>query len=68
MVYNQARMFVPTLYLLRFASALYNVSWYRSAAASASLVSLLAKGLRKSTLLVNNWLNSEFDTVSMFNS
>ena len=66
-VYSQALIFVPTLYLSRLAKALYKVSWYKSAAASGSRVKVIATGFKKSTLLVSSWLNSEFDTVILFN-
>ena len=53
MVYNHALILVPTLYLSLLASALNKVSWYKSCAASESLVSVTANGFQNSELLTS---------------
>ena len=66
MVYNQALILVPTLYLSLLASALNNVSCTRSLADSLSRVNVKAKGFKNVVLLMMSSLNSGVDILFNF--
>ena len=66
MVYNQALILVPTLYLSRLANALNSVSCTKSLADSLSRVSVKANGFKNVVLLMMSSLNSGVDILFNF--